>query len=649
MINMISKRKCLQNVWALLLLLLFICLDSYAQTTHVTGRVLDQKEHPVPFVSLQIEGDNNGTITNEQGYFNLAIKGFFDRILIVNSLGYKTLYQKIGKDNQKLKIILEADAKQLNEVFIFPDSSLRVLLAKAYNRINDNYPQNSIELTGFYRSYHKSAKDDRYLDFSESSLKVLESGYQNTREDAQTEVLKVRNLRFSQRDSVDNVRYYGGAFMANWNDPVKMRESFLNPASFNKRFIYQLESISKYNKGIDSVYIIHFKSNDKLARKEGRIWIDKKTLAYQKIEWQDKDPQNPNPLIPINRIVRNYLTLYQYQSNTNVLKYTSVRGKNYNRKTKKEIDYVLEFVTTTFDLKEKPMPIPLEKRLKYGELFTELENSEDVHFWDEYTTIEMDSVVKMEKIRMSGNETAKAINGNFKGIKSKRDLKIKIYNFTKRITIGFALNGAFFKSINQEHVLLNYNQNNGIAMKISNSSVIPASSISFAYELNSYKQLRLDFTDGLFNSSIYKSRSIRFYQYFLVKKRGNPLFITASFGLSNGKSALRLGDLSSGENVVVDGENLGKNPAVFLGDQHTNGQIGLGLEYGKKRLSYFGELSFTQKIHKKDILLLRNKKNIFFTKNMVADYPSKEILISPENINTGVSPASMAFGIRMRL
>lgn len=644
---MASKSKYLQNIWVLLLL--FISHVSHAQVVHINGRVLDDKEQPVPFVSIQIEGDKNGTVTNEQGYFNLAIKGFVNGMLIVSSLGYKTSYQKIIKDNQKLKIILKADATQLNEVFIFPDSSLKVLLAKAFNRINDNYPQNSIELTGFYRSYHKSVKDDRYLDFSESTLRVQESGYQNTHEDAQVEVLKVRNLRFPKRDSVDHVRYYGGAFMANWNDPVKMREPFLNPASFNKRFIYQLESISKYNKGIDSVYVIQFKSNDKLSTKVGRIWIDKKTMAYQKIEWSDKDPKNPNPLIPINRIVRNYLILYQFQDHTNVLKYTSVRGRNYNEKTKQENNYVLEFVTTTYDLKKKSKQVPFEKRLKYGELFTELESSEDVHFWDEYTTIEMDSALKMERIRMSGNETAKAINDDFEGIKSKKDLKIKIYNFTKRITIGFALNGAFFKSINQEPVLLNYNQNNGNTMKISNSSVILGSTVSFTYELNSYKQLRLDFTDGLFNSSIYKSRSIRFYQYFLIKKRGNPLFITASFGLSNGKSALRLGELSSGENVVINGKNLGKNPVFFLGDQHTNGQIGLGLEYRKKRLSYFGELNYTKNIHKRNILLLRNKKNIFFAKTMVTDYPSKVILISPENINTGVSPTSMAIGIRMRL
>lgn len=631
-------------------LLFLVSLNAYAQTRHIAGRILDVQQQSIPFASIQIEGENNGTVTNEQGYFNLVIRNLENRILVVSSLGYKTNKQKIDIDKQGLIVILEADATQLNEVFIFPDSSLKVLLAKAYRKINDNYPQNSMELIGFYRSYHKSTKDNRYLDFTESSLKVQQSGYQNSKEDAQVEVLKVRNLRFPQRDSVDNVRYYGGAFMANWNDPVKMREPFLNPAYFNKRFIYQLESISKYNMGKDSVYVIRFKSNDTRETKEGKIWIDKKTLAYQKIEWKDNDPKNPNPLIPIRRITRNYLTLYQQQDAANVVKYTSVSGKNYNGKTKQESNYVLEFVTTAYDLNKNHKQIPLGKRLKYGELFAELESSNDMHFWDEYTTIEMDSALKIERIRMSGNETGEAGYSGFKEIKSRGDLKVKIYNLTKRITIGYALNGAFFKSIDKEHVWLDYmGQTNGSARGISRPNVISGSTISIGYEMNPYKQLRMDFTDGLFKSNFYKFTSIRFYQYYLVKKEGSPLFITASIGFSIGKTGLYLGELSSEKDIVVSGKNLGKNSKVFLGDRDINGQVGLGLEYRKKRLSYFGELSYTQNIHQKDILLLRTKRNFLFTRTVVTDYPSTEILITPENVYRGVSPMSMAFGIRMRL
>ena len=637
--------KYLQNLSACLLL--FVSFNAYGQTRHIVGRILDVKQQSIPFASIQIEGENNGTVTNEQGYFNLVIRNLGNRILVVSSLGYKTNKQKIGVDNQDIVIILEADATQLNEVFIFPDSSLKVLLAKAYRKINDNYPQNSIELIGFYRSYHKSTKDNRYLDFTESSLRVQQSGYQNSKEDAQVEVLKVRNLRFPQRDSIDNVRYYGGAFMVNWNDPVKMRESFLNPAHFNKRFIYQLESIAKYNMGKDSVYVIQFRSNDTRETKEGKIWIDKKTLAYQKIEWKDNDPKNPNPLIPIRRITRNYLTLYQHQDPANVVKYTSVSGKNYNVKTKQESNYVLEFVTTASDLINSHKQIPLEKRLKYGELFTELESSNDMHFWDEYTTIEMDSTLKMARIRMFGSETAKS---GYKEIKSRRDLKVRIYNLTKRITIGYALNGGFFKSIDKERVWLDYiNQTNRSEREISRSTTILGSILSVGYELNPYKQIRMDFTDGLFNSNLYKSTSIKFYQYYLIKKEGNPLFIITSLGFSIGKAGRYLGELSSEKGIIVNGKNMGKNSEVFLGDRNINGQAGLGLEYRKKRLSYFGELSYTQNIHQKDILLLRMKRNFLFTRTVVTDYPSKEILITPENVYIGVSPVSIAFGVRMRL
>jgi len=645
---MVIYSKYLQNVWSLLLLL--VCFCSYAQTVHISGRILDEKKQPLPFVSIQLEERNTGTVTNEQGYFNLVLEHFINGRLIVSSIGYKTSYQKISKESQKLEIILTAYVKPLDEIFIFPDSSLKALLTKAYDRINYNYPQNSIELTGFYRSYHKSVKSDKYLDFSESSLKVQESGYQKSNEDAQVEVLKVRNLRFPQRDSVDYVRYYGGAFMANWNDPVKMRESFLNPASFNKRFFYQLESISKYNIGLDSVYVIQFMSNDKQETKTGKIWIDKKTMAYRRIEWNDKDPKHPNPLIPINRIVRNYLTLYERQDSTNVLKYTSIRGRNYNEKTKQENNYVLEFVTATCDLTKRPKPIPLEKRLKYGELFTELESSEDFYFWDEYTTIDKDPVLKMEMIIIPANEIENASYGSSNEIKSGRNLKTKIYNLKKRIIFSYALHGTFFKSFDKDQLRLGYlNQTNMSASGIFKSTFIAGSMFSLGYELNPYKQLRIDFTEGLFNSNIYQYTSLKFYQYYLIKKMGNPLFITASIGFSNGKTGLNLGELSPGIDIVVNDKNLGKNVKVFLGDRRVNGLIGLGLEYRKKRLSYFGELNYIQNIHQKEILLLKRKKNFLFTKTVIVDFPSTKILVSPENLNIGVSPISMAFGIRMRL
>jgi len=216
----------------------------FAQVRQVTGEVKDLKEEPVSLASVRIDGGTKGTLTNEKGIFDLKMRESDAQILIITAVGFQTQRVRLDGRLKSISIVLEPEIKQLDTIVIFPDSSLKALLTKAYKKIVDNYPQSPIELLGFYRSFHKSAKNNRYLNFTESSLRLQQSGYQHANQDAQVEVHKIKNLVSPHRDSVDNVRYFGGAFMANWNDPVKMRASFLNPVHFEKRFSYHLESIS---------------------------------------------------------------------------------------------------------------------------------------------------------------------------------------------------------------------------------------------------------------------------------------------------------------------------------------------------------------------------------------------------------------------
>lgn len=408
--------------WMLTLVFLGITTYSLAQTRHVTGEVTNLNGEPVSFASVGIGGGTKGTLTDEKGIFDLKIRESDEQILIVTAVGYNTRRIEVKDNLKNISIILEPDVKLLNTVFVFPDSLLKVLLEKSFMKITDNYPQNPIELTGLYRSYRQLEKGMDYLQFTEASLKIQEGGYQISHEDAQVEVLKLRNVEFSNLDRVDNVRYYGGPFVANWNDPVKMRESFLNPRSFNKRFAYYLESTQNNRNGRDSVYVVRFKSRDKNESKTGEIWIDKKTSAYRRIVWQDEDPQMFNPLIPIKRLVRNYETIYESNGSVNFLKYSSLKGENYNNKTKNKSHFTLEFVTTSYELKGDHRPIPLEKRLKYGALFSELKSSLDHQFENEYLRIESDSalVQKWNVIRIDSNilDNKSKINGVKKDLRS---------------------------------------------------------------------------------------------------------------------------------------------------------------------------------------------------------------------------------------
>lgn len=619
----------------------------FAQVRHVTGEVKDLKEEPVSLASVRIDGGTKGTLTNEKGIFDLKMRESDAQILIITAVGFQTQRVRLNGRLKNISIVLEPEIKQLDTIVIFPDSSLKALLTKAYRKIVDNYPQIPMELIGFYRSYHKSAKDNQYLNFTESSLRIQQSGYQHANQDAQVEVLKIKNLVLPYRDSVDNVRYFGGAFMANWNDPVKMRASFLNPVHFKKRFSYHLESISTYNQGRDSVYVIRFNSTDREETKEGKIWIDKKTFAYQKIEWKDSDPKNVNPLIPLKRLTRNYLTLYGYQDQRYVLKYTVIKGTNHNKKTGQDIDYALEFITSAINLSRGITPIPLEKRLKFGELFSEIESSNNVSFEDEYATIELDSIVRLERLVISKERISGSDFGSLSLYKT--DTKAKVHRVVKRLVISYALQTAFFKSSGKELVWLGHvgdaNKNAG---ENPGSRIISAGMLSIGYALTPYKLLKIDFVEALFASGIFKSTAIKFYQYFLIKQKGNPLFLSASIGLSAGKSAMYVGRLNDSQGLVISGEVLINTPKVYLGDRYVSSMASAGLEYRIKRLSYFGELNYTRNFSREDILIIKNKRNFLVTKNIITDYPSKEILITPANIRVAVSPMSITCGVRMR-
>jgi hypothetical protein len=630
------------------LLLIISAVSAFAQPFVVTGRIVDTRNEPVPFVSVQIEEEHKGTISNENGYFKITIKDRAGRTLLISSLGYKSQKQRVGINAKRLNIILESEAKQLESVFIYPDSSLKALIGKAYREIKNNYPQDALELTGFYRVSHKSASDGRYLYFTESSLRIQQGGYQHSDNDTQVEVIKVRNLRFPYRDSIDHIRYYAGAFMAGWNDPVRMKEPFLNPASFNKQFTYQLETVMRSNFDKDSVYVVAFKSMDKHETKQGKIWIDKKTVSYQKIEWTDTDPRNVNPFIPSKRINRSHLAIYQAQGNTNLLKYALLKSKTYNSKTSRESIAVLEFIPTSFNLTGNYQPIPLEKRLRYGTLFSELENSNNVDFSEEYTTIEMDSSLQEAVSGLVTREDVKSPKQNARPFGLGTSRRDKLYRFARHISTRYALTGVFYKPLDVKDIRIKYiDQVNGDSRTIHQPLFFPVLVAGIDYELSPYAQLRINYSCTSLKANLYKVTSLGYYRYFLIKKTGNPLFLTASLGFSMGKTGFSLGGLSPEKEIILKGEHLTKNTKMYLGDKRINSQIGAGLEYRKRKYSFFCEVQFIKKIKDEDILLFKTKRNFLFTKTIVTGYPLKEISLTPGHVYNGTSPVTVSLGLRM--
>lgn len=111
---------------------------SFAQNS-IKGTILDKKTNePIPFSSVGIIGKTMGTVSNENGYFELVLKEINDTdSLKISAIGYQSISYsvKIAKNFNAEKIYLNESAVLLNEVVIKPSKTItKVLGNKNYNK-----------------------------------------------------------------------------------------------------------------------------------------------------------------------------------------------------------------------------------------------------------------------------------------------------------------------------------------------------------------------------------------------------------------------------------------------------------------------------------------------------------------------------------
>lgn len=106
-----------QNFFILCLLLLS-ALSPCAQTYKVQGSVTTTKLEPLSFVSVQVKGYPTGTITKNDGTYEVQLEeGKYD--FIISMIGYKTQsFTLVVTKNYVQHIILEEETKSLSEVVV---------------------------------------------------------------------------------------------------------------------------------------------------------------------------------------------------------------------------------------------------------------------------------------------------------------------------------------------------------------------------------------------------------------------------------------------------------------------------------------------------------------------------------------------------
>src|SRR5690606_8920393 len=89
-------------------------LFAFGQAVHISGKVTDRVGQALPGANVLIKGTTQGTITNQDGQFELDANA--GDIVTVSFLGYQSQELPLSADQPFLDIVLSEDALWLGEV-----------------------------------------------------------------------------------------------------------------------------------------------------------------------------------------------------------------------------------------------------------------------------------------------------------------------------------------------------------------------------------------------------------------------------------------------------------------------------------------------------------------------------------------------------
>lgn len=150
-----------------LTLLFFIQFPLLSQ---VKGKVVDQNDQPIPYVSIFVKNETMATTSDEDGTFFLPLKE--EKTLLFSVLGYE---KATAKSSEVSIIKLKPIAIELNEVVVLnkkETKQIEVGMPTSFSQAFENGPK----IDARFFSYDKKVKKNRYLKkvslFTESNVET---------------------------------------------------------------------------------------------------------------------------------------------------------------------------------------------------------------------------------------------------------------------------------------------------------------------------------------------------------------------------------------------------------------------------------------------------------------------------------------------
>lgn len=385
-------------------------LQAQENTLSVSGTVVDSEtKRPMVFASVSIQDIGISIVTNGEGFFTLKFpRNYADKSISISYLGYHTGVIPISQFLAQVKpltIALIQAALPIPMTTVKPLDP-QELVQEAFRSIRNNFPQEKMQMTGFYREMIR--KGNTYVTLSEAVIDVHKPPYSPTFAVEQVGIYKGRgSIDWARIDTVF-VKFQGGIRSALDIDVVKNLFMGVNVTEVEKFYDFRMEHPIQTNDRIN--YVVSFDQKpyleDILFR--GRIYIDVQTMAITRIEFNmNVEEREQATAIFIRRKPAGlkarveyaaYMVQYrQIPEGQWIFDYSRTDLK-FNAKWDRKLfrqNYTITSEMAITEYSREAYRIPQESRVKTTDItLYRVADFEDPGFWEDYNVIEPESSIE---------------------------------------------------------------------------------------------------------------------------------------------------------------------------------------------------------------------------------------------------------------
>ena len=341
-----------KNIYLLFLVLFsFKGFSQEKQTIYYLQDIISKK--PIENATIYIKNSNFGTISNEEGAFQIAVKS--DSEISISHLEYKKYSLKLSDLNNDSKIIyLEQNTLELEDVIVTKEP-IEQLLLKAINisKAKFNKP---IVLNTYYREFVKV--NDKYTRFTDGLIDFHMNG--NTKKTDSDLIVNQSRAAKLITDDDETLDLASGLDVRNATTKQYNFYTIEKILYDSKNYVdYDFELKSKIEKSGNEVYIITFQPKAELKKYlyKGTVVFDPNTYLISDLEIaSDQANIQYTKVINILIIKASVLDLklkssFKVSNGNYLLSFTSRKGKIkiWNKKKYNEIiEYKSDLVVTDY-------------------------------------------------------------------------------------------------------------------------------------------------------------------------------------------------------------------------------------------------------------------------------------------------------------